>query len=237
VRDAQGNVLAVYQHVYAPGGGVGPLKLKEHHVYGSSRLGIVRRDVDVTSILNPKKTPVPEDLIGNTYVYTAERGWKLYELTNHLGNVLVTVTDKKIGVPSSGNNSSIDHYTADVVSASDYYPFGMLMPGRNYRPDSYRFGFGGQEKSSEIKGEGNSYTAEFWEYDPRLGRRWNLDPRPLTSQSVYSTFRNNPLSYVDQRGDTAVIGLNGRQQIRYVGGQWIDSRTRAVINVNEIENV
>jgi hypothetical protein len=130
VRDAQDNVLAVYEHVFGPNWSLGPLKLKEHHVYGSSRLGIVRRDVDVTSILNPKKTPVTEDLIGNTYVYTAERGGKLYELTNHLGNVLVTVTDKKNGVPSTGNSSLIDHYTADVVSASDYYPFGMMMPGR-----------------------------------------------------------------------------------------------------------
>jgi len=35
----------------------------------------------------------------------------------------------------------------------------------------YRYGFNGQEKSDEIKGEGNSYTALFWEYDPRIGRR------------------------------------------------------------------
>src|SRR6478736_3791665 len=40
----------------------------------------------------------------------------------------------------------------------------------------YRYGFNGQEMSNEIKGVGNSYTAEFWEYDPRLGRRWNVDP-------------------------------------------------------------
>ncbi len=96
VRDAQGNVLAVYQHVFGPNFTLGPLKLKEHHVYGSSRLGIVRRDVDVTSILNPKKTPVTEDLIGNTYVYTVERGWKLYELPNHLVNVLVTVRTRRL---------------------------------------------------------------------------------------------------------------------------------------------
>jgi RHS repeat-associated protein len=158
--------------------------------------------VDVSSILNPKKTPVVEDLIGNTYVYTAERGWKLYELTNHLGNVLVTVTDKKIGVPSSGNSSLIDHYTADVVSASDYYPFGMLMPGRKFESGEYRYGFNGQEKSNEIKGEGQSYTAEYWEYDPRLGRRWNIDPKPNPSISVYAAFEGNPILFTDILGDS-----------------------------------
>ena len=66
----------------------------------------------------------------------------------------------------------------------------------------YRYGFNGQEKSDEIKGNGNSYTAEFWEYDPRIGRRWNLDPKPIVGLSEYSTFGNNPILYGDPFGDT-----------------------------------
>ena len=49
----------------------------------------------------------------------------------------------------------------------------------------YRYGFQNQEKDDEIKGEGISYTAEYWEYDSRLGRRWNLDPH--TRQSYFTT--------------------------------------------------
>ncbi|QHS58040.1 RHS repeat-associated core domain-containing protein [Chitinophaga agri] len=64
----------------------------------------------------------------------------------------------------------------------------------------YRYGFNGQEKSSEINGEGNSYTAQFWEYDPRIGRRWNVDPVDLHFQSVYSCLDNNPISYIDPDG-------------------------------------
>lgn len=56
--------------------------------------------------------------------------------------------------------------------------------------------------SNEIKGIGNSYTAEFWEYDPRLGRRWNLDPRPNVSISPYATLSNNPIWFNDIKGDT-----------------------------------
>lgn len=67
----------------------------------------------------------------------------------------------------------------------------------------YRYGFNGQEKSDEIKGEGNSYTAEYWEYDPRSGRRWNLDPKPITGISEYAAFNNSPIWLSDVRGDSS----------------------------------
>lgn len=70
----------------------------------------------------------------------------------------------------------------------------------------YRYGFNGQEMSNEIKGVGNSYTAEFWEYDPRVGRRWNLDPRPTVHISAYAAFANNPIFYSDPLGDTVING-------------------------------
>lgn len=65
---------------------------------------------------------------------------------------------------------------------------------------SYRYGFNGQEKSDEIKGTGNSYTAAFWEYDPRIGRRWNIDPELDTDLSSYHAFANNPIMYIDPDG-------------------------------------
>ncbi|MFN9319572.1 MAG: hypothetical protein ACK58Q_03225, partial [Chitinophagales bacterium] len=50
---------------------------------------------------------------------------------------------------------------------------------------TYYFGFNGQEKDDEVYGAGNLNTAEFWEYDTRIGRRWNTDPRPNISVSSY----------------------------------------------------
>jgi len=75
------------------------------------------------------------------------------------------------------------------------------MVGRSFSTGSYRYGFVGQEKSDEIKGEGNSYTAEFWEYDPRLGRQWNLDPKPIMWESSYAVNGNNPNYFIDPLGD------------------------------------
>jgi RHS repeat-associated protein len=92
------------------------------------------------------------------------------------------------------------NYLADIVIRKDYYIFGMLMPGRNYNATEYRYGFGGQEKDDEIAGSGNSYTAEYWQYDSRLGRRWNVDPITYPWQSSYAAFNNNPIYFTDPLG-------------------------------------
>src|SRR5690625_1299652 len=65
--------------------------------------------------------------------------------------------------------------------------------------DRYRFGFNGQEKVNEIAGMGNHNTAEFWEYDTRLGRRWNLDPVDQISVSNYAVNGNNPIWRYEDR--------------------------------------
>ena len=167
-------------------------------MYGSSRLGMTRAPA------------LPSQTIaitggGTAYVTSFTRGLKSYELANHLGNVLATITDKKIGVSSDAHSSLIDHFTADLVTAQDYYPFGMIMPGRNYTAPggaNYRYGFNGQENENEIAGVGNHTTAEFWEYDPRIGRRWNIDPVGKEWESPYATFSNNPIARADPNGDS-----------------------------------
>ncbi len=131
-------------------------------------------------------------------------------MSNHLGNVLATVSDRKIG--TDGNNDGIvNYYTADVASANDYYPFGAIMPGRSYNTNFYRYGWNKQERVDEIAGVGNHNTAEFWEYDTRTSRRWNLDPVPQIAISDYAVNRDNPIYYNDPNGDcpncvTAAIG-------------------------------
>jgi len=78
----------------------------------------------------------------------------------------------------------------------------MVMPGRSFNSGDYRYGFNGKEKDDEISGSGKTTTAEYWEYDSRLGRRWNIDPKPNYSFSPYLAFANNPLWFVDILGDT-----------------------------------
>jgi len=87
----------------------------------------------------------------------------------------------------------------------------MLEPGRSYSAGNYRYGFNGQEKSSELND--NLYTAEYWEYDSRIVRRWNIDPKPTVGISPYSAFNNNPIFNSDPLGDTAVNEAGGAHTV------------------------
>ncbi|MDP3929526.1 MAG: hypothetical protein Q8R57_10930 [Bacteroidota bacterium] len=44
-------------------------------------------------------------------------------------------------------------------------------------------------------------SAEFWEYDTRLGRRWNQDPIVKPNESPYLCFGGNPIFHNDPDGD------------------------------------
>ena len=93
------------------------------------------------------------------------------------------------------------------------------MEGRSYEGNTslrYRFGFNTQEKDDEVYGEGNASSAMFWEYDTRLGRRWNLDPKPQISISNYVCFNNNPILLVDILGDVAKIDGTRREKRQFL---------------------
>jgi hypothetical protein len=48
-------------------------------------------------------------------------------------------------------------------------------------------------------------TAEFWEHDARLGRRWNIDRIFYAGLSSYLAFKNNPIIFIDSDGLEAVV--------------------------------
>ncbi|OYU96720.1 MAG: hypothetical protein CFE21_00080 [Bacteroidetes bacterium B1(2017)] len=130
--------------------------------------------------------------------FASYRGNKHYEMSNHLGNVLSVISDKKTAICSTG---VFAYFKAEVISATDYSPFGAPLAGRTYQMSEYRFSFNGQERDDEVAGLGNINTAEFWEYDTRLGRRWNLDPVLIPNISPYTCLMNNPFIFADPLGD------------------------------------
>ncbi len=324
---------------------VDTFNLNQWHIYGSSRLGVYDADLNLVNVyFHADTTGGDFDSVAVQHTYVASpnynlfnlvRGAKRYELSNWLGNVNVVVTDKKIPVCYA---DTVHHYTADVISAQDYSPFGAPLPERSYdlirdqshniiHTDSfnsntedwvvasgtaslaqalgkmrvtinssgasareyfptvrynkyvysvkidtgniagiivsvkdsisgstlatqtvtvsgnytlsftaagpstylyvtqtgtysagkiffvdnvfveediafksaYMFGMNTQEKDNEVA-EG-IYTAEHWEYDSRLGRRWNTDKVVYPWQSVYACFNNNPILFIDPYGD------------------------------------
>jgi len=107
-----------------------------------------------------------------------------------------------------------------ILSSHDYEPYGSALPYRGFEAskteDKYKFGFNSQEMDFDII-EG-LYGAEFWEYDSRTGRRWNVDPVVYASISGYSCFLGNPIYFVDPSGASAV-------------GAWLK---KAVTNIKKV---
>ena len=66
----------------------------------------------------------------------------------------------------------------------------------------YRYGFNGQERDNEWKGDGNSIAYEARIYDPRLGRFLSRDPweSKYAWQTPYAYYGNSPIAKVDWNG-------------------------------------
>jgi RHS repeat-associated protein len=197
VRDAQGNLMSIYS---AEGDGSDledlTLKQSEKFLYGSSRLGLITLD-------DPDVDGGPGSM---QYYYGKqwyERGAKQYELTNHIGNVLATISDRKFGIPSDTNSSLIDHYEPHIITAQDYYPFGMMS--RVALPNSgktYKFGFNGKMNDDGVKGLGNQQDYGMRIYDPRIGKFLSVDPltRSYPELSPYQFGSNRPIDGIDLDG-------------------------------------
>jgi RHS repeat-associated protein len=85
---------------------------------------------------------------------------------------------------------------ATLVSATDYYSFGMPMPNRQIvNGEPYRYAFQGQEKDPETGKE--AFQLRLW--DGRIGRWLTTDPYGQY-HSPYMGMGNNPITRVDPDG-------------------------------------
>jgi len=163
----------------------------------------------------------------------------IYEVINHLGNVLVTISNRKIsvddgvydvscpscpppppGMPSScppcvtyqvssTPDGNLDYYVAEVISANDYYPFGLTMQGISSSAAGTlknKFRFGGKElQSNEFSDNSGIEAYDFGarNLDPQIGRWWTGDPKAdkLVQWSPYAYCLNNPIKFFDPNGE------------------------------------
>jgi RHS repeat-associated protein len=77
------------------------------------------------------------------------------------------------------------------------------MPNRSFSSSSYRYGFNGQEKDDEVKGEGNSLDFGARINDPRIGKWLSVDPwaSRYPWQSPYVSMDNTPIVKIDPTGN------------------------------------
>jgi RHS repeat-associated protein len=186
--------------------------LNDLHIYGQKRIGVQNENMTIVStnfigaIVNNNLITGPACNYPVNYAapdYTHHMLGKVsYELSNHLGNVMVTISDRKIA--HSTNGTTVDYYMPDERSATDYYAFGNPMYIRNWTApnENYRYGFNDKEHDNEIKGGGNSYDYGFRMYDPRAGRFMSVDPL-IKRYPFYSSYQfagNSPIKFIDIDG-------------------------------------
>lgn len=94
-------------------------KQVERNIYGSSRVGMDRTEKEMIAAITTD----------TDFEHTL--GMKQYELSNHLGNVLSVITDRKHPIDEDGNGF-IDYYQPEIVKATDYSPFGVELYERNF---------------------------------------------------------------------------------------------------------
>jgi RHS repeat-associated protein len=144
-------------------------------------------------------------------------GRREYEISNHLGNVLATISDVKLPA-------------ARVLSHTDYYAFGSAMPGRS-GGSPYRHGFNGKENDKDF---GNAQLIQdygFRLYNPAIGKFLSVDP--ITAEypelTPYQFASNTPIWAIDLDGleayfvhpppNTTQYGRQNREDIE----KWLDS--------------
>ncbi|WMJ74878.1 RHS repeat-associated core domain-containing protein [Cytophagaceae bacterium ABcell3] len=222
------------------GGAYGDVR-RQGEVYIGSRDGMQLKDVLAGGITLPDGEgfglsgylPVQGYRIrpAGREVFTREVGRKVYELADHLGNVQVVVADMRMMTEvQTGSGTAVWEDRVAIVSSSEYYPFGMMMPGRNYNSQDYKYGFNGMEKDDELKGNGNSYDFGARIYDPRIGRWLSIDPiageYPFVSPYVFAL--NTPIQAKDPDGERVYFVIYSGGDPRY--------ESAALTRVREIES-
>jgi hypothetical protein len=132
-----------------------------------------------------------------------------------MGALKLTYYDKERALEKSSFFvvGGVEKNALEQKKGLDYYSFGSQMPQRNFTSSEYDYGMNGQEKDDEITGVAGAHTtAMFWEYDTRLGRRWNVDPVNKPFESSYAAFGGNPIMNVDPNGDDWYKAADGSQK-------------------------
>ena len=153
LRDAQGNVMAVYNRKFDDSDPEMPMGmdtrdvyvLSEHHIYGSDRCGLQSYDGDPLStsyvdisgynadntINGIWQTPVVSQQ--DNYLAMVQ-GDKYYECKNHLGNVLAVISDRNllnVGLSIEANFTAGDPENANWTAVNNSYPH--IIPAQRLR--------------------------------------------------------------------------------------------------------
>jgi RHS repeat-associated protein len=186
VRDPRGNVIAIYEKENNTQAQTLSYKVTERYIYGSSVVGLAANVVELFSAGNPSGTS-----------FTHQTGERTYYESNHLGNVLSTVSDK-IVARDWDNDLIIDYFRAEILSSTDFSAFGVELDGRKFVVRKARVDFNGKETDDETQLQ--NYDNRL--YSPLLSRFISIDPIAMKFPwySPYQFAGNKPIVAIDLDG-------------------------------------
>ncbi len=117
----------------------------------------------------------------------------VYNYTDHLGNVRLSYQKESNG-------------SLKVLEENNYYPFGLKHQGynsTNLANANYKYKYNGKELQDDFNINLYDYGAR--NYDPAIGRWFNIDPLAEKSRrfSPYTYALNNPVYFIDPDGMAA----------------------------------
>ena len=130
-------------------------------------------------------------------------GYIYIYLSNESGQIVETFFD----------DFKITHTKSPIISADDYYPFGLAIKQNSYQRESateQRYKYNGKELQPELGLNWHDYGARM--YDAAIGR-WHVVDRFAESAKFFTPYRyafNNPISTIDPDGNIEV-SFNGKK--------------------------
>jgi len=107
----------------------------------------------------------------------------------------------------------------------------MLMPNRHGSSNQdYRYGFQGQERDNEVKGNGNSINYKYRMHDPRIGRFFAIDPLA----PAYP--HNSPYAFSENVVINAVE-LEGLEKRYVFNSAWKSSQATSILKTESFEDI
>lgn len=235
VNDMSGNLLAQYDLTYEELTANQKVKekclLKELQIKGSGRTGIYKEETLLASkeytisgyaadgtFVNKAEvsgTLVTNNLPNLPFVNVLYKGKKHYELNNHVGSVMATLSDRRQAVDQNGD-WTIDYYVPDILSVIDYYSFGSSMPGIGTGPMPNKI----YDVSEEFNSGIGSFTAGVGAITVTnpTGTKLHIEAawttRPLARRSVNLINGRRYTLKVDIAGFSVVSGYSHTVRVR-----------------------
>ncbi|MDN5217517.1 fibronectin type III domain-containing protein [Fulvivirgaceae bacterium BMA12] len=125
-------------------------------------------------------------------------GYIYIYLSNESGQIVETFFD----------DLKITHTKSPIISADDYYPFGLAINQNSYQRESavgQRYKYNGKELQPELGLNWHDYGARMYQAD--LGRFFNIDrfAEDYYDMTPYHYTLNNPIIFVDVNGDSTIV--------------------------------